>query len=927
LEPWVLSAADQIITEPATSCPNADVSTWYNDNLELLSVPNTYFQKLFKGTCRVTGMEETLPIVILFRTLRRWLQQSAQLAARSRRAQTGYALVALIVLVATTLLWSILGARLQFHNADQLSDAYLFSNGRTFHSAVFPGAHTFLLKWPIFWLTSLAGNTPHALTVATVGVVLVTVLSLAALLYRIDRRPAVHGTAWLCLSLALLLVPPQPYAGALLPVNMAMLTTRNLEYVVYIVALICFIRASRLRSWFFAAGVAVMALLIASDKLFLSLSAGGALMALIAYALANNWGYVSYAARWLMGTIAATATSAAALALLGASHVTHILNGASANPYGLAHGVKDFALGVAYGVTGLFTNTGANPAYSNLVLVHLPSDVLHGFLSWRGPAYAVALLLTIGAIWLTTPLILSSLKAAPRTPTVSRSTLLALTLLWSSAAALVVFVASNHYYPVDSRYLTIGLFALAVSAVVALRNRPGNWPLPLLHSSAALLLVVVLAAGVNYSVYHQQSIALQTLDSRNSTVVSVLQQHKVDVLVGDYWRVLPVKAASQGKLNAMPLAACTQPNSVLTSGVWQPDLTKHSFAYLLSFDGNTTNFPHCSLTDITAQYGRPQSTQLIAGSIDHPGELLLFYDLGAHKPSSAVHAVSQASLAPVSVQDMPNVRCDGPTAMNVVAHEDDDVLFMDPDLQHDIQAGKCVRSVYLTAGDAGASKLYWISRQLGAEASYGAMLGLQKAVWDQQTVRLGAGRYVTVASPHGNSKISLIFFGLPDGNLQGEGFESQQDQSLTKLYGGRIGTMQSVDGQSSFSAQQLVGDLSRLMGAYEPAYVRTQADVPSAMYPDHSDHIATGKFAAEAVSTYDSEHFGNSVAIPVLRYIGYPVHGYAQNVAGDDLVQKENAFLAYAQYDGGVCHTVAQCNRTPTYGSYIPRQYTENSKP
>jgi LmbE family N-acetylglucosaminyl deacetylase len=872
-------------------------------------------------------MDETLPIVVLFRTLHRWLKRSAQLAARSQRFQTGYALVALGVLVATTLFWSILGVRLQFHNADQLSDAYLFSNGSTFHGAAFPGAHTFLLKWPIFWLTSLAGNTPHALTVATVSVVLVTVLSLAALLYRIDRRPAVYGTAWLCLSLALLLVPTQPYAGALLPVNMAMLTTRNLEYIVYIVALICFIRASRVRSWFFAVGVGVLAVLIASDKLFMSLSAGGALIALVAYGLADNWGYVSFAARWLTGTIAAAIVSTAGLACIGAAHVTHIVNSGSTNPYGLAHGVKDIALGLGYGFTGLLTNTGANPAYSNLVLAHLPSDVLHGLLSWQGPAYVVALLVTLGMIWLTAPLIVTSLKAAPRTPATSKSTLLALTLLWSSAAALVVFVASNHYYPVDSRYLTIGLFALAVSAVVALRSRPGRWPVPLLHASGALLLVVVLAAGVNYRVYHQQSAALQTLDSRNSTVVSVLEQHKVDVLVGDYWRVLPVKAASQNKLNVTPLSGCTQPDAVLTSSNWQPDLTKHSFAYLLSFDVNPTNFPTCSLTDITAQYGRPQSTQLIAGSIDHPGELLLFYDLGAHKPSSALHAVAQASLAPISVQDMSNTRCNAPTVLNVVAHEDDDILFMNPDLQHDIHAGKCVRTIYLTAGDAGAGKLYWISRQLGAEAAYGSMLGLQKTVWDQHTVRLATGRYVTVAYPHGNTKISLIFFNLPDGNLTGSGFDAQQNQSLAKLYEGHIGVIQSVDGQSSYSAEQLTNGLSRLMDEYQPALIRTQADVPSAQYPDHSDHIATQRFATTAASAYEAQHFGNGVTIPVSRYIGYPIHGYPQNISGDDLVQKENTFLAYAQYDGGVCHTVAQCSQGTTYAFYLTRQYTDADRP
>jgi hypothetical protein len=40
-------------------------------------------------------------------------------------------------------------------------------------------------------------------------------------------------------------------------------------------------------------------------------------------------------------------------------------------------------------------------------------------------------------------------------------------------------------------------------------------------------------------------------------------------------------------------------------------------------------------------------------------------------------------------------------SLDVVAHEDDDLLFMNPDIQHDIRAGVCVTTVFLTAGDDG----------------------------------------------------------------------------------------------------------------------------------------------------------------------------------------------------------------------------------
>ena len=40
--------------------------------------------------------------------------------------------------------------------------------------------------------------------------------------------------------------------------------------------------------------------------------------------------------------------------------------------------------------------------------------------------------------------------------------------------------------------------------------------------------------------------------------------------------------------------------------------------------------------------------------------------------------------------------CPNGSTMTVVAHEDDAILFLNPDLQHAIAAGQCVRSVVVT---------------------------------------------------------------------------------------------------------------------------------------------------------------------------------------------------------------------------------------
>ena len=45
--------------------------------------------------------------------------------------------------------------------------------------------------------------------------------------------------------------------------------------------------------------------------------------------------------------------------------------------------------------------------------------------------------------------------------------------------------------------------------------------------------------------------------------------------------------------------------------------------------------------------------------------------------------------------------------LNIVAHEDDDLLFLSPDLLHAIQAGRAVATIFLSAGAAGKCATDW----------------------------------------------------------------------------------------------------------------------------------------------------------------------------------------------------------------------------
>ncbi len=832
-----------------------------------------------------------------------------------------YIVFSLLILLATTTFWALLSSKLHLNNTDQLVNAYLFQDLATLRGASFPDQHTFLFKWPLFYLINLLGYMSSTFAFVTIEVTLATVGLLAIILYRIESRPLVYGTLCLALASTLLLVPTQPYAGALLPVNMAMITTRNLEYVLYVAGLWLLIRAASFRSRNFIAGVCLLGLLIASDKLFMGLSVGGALLAICFYTLMRRWKVVNMSLRWLAGSVLATLAGFGIIAIIAASNITNIA-GAGTGPYGFVDNTKDFVLGIIYAISGLATNLGANPAYDAVQLSQIPAKLAERLLSISGFSFLVNMsifLFGLRACYGIFKNSLATFKTKKPKPIVY-SQQLSLTLIFTSLAAIGVFVATKHYYAVDARYLSISLFAIFVAiASFGIKKR---WnPIGLLSLGSVLLISIILGSFGASSTYLDSNKALTETDQRNAVVAQALKNHKVNTLLGDYWRVLPIKSKSGGYLPVSPLQDCITPRGVLSSSAWQKNLNGNSFAYLLSLDKGLTDFPQCNLDQIIKRYGRPNISTLIAGTLSEPKEVLLFYDDGLEKnDASQANERFLSTILPITLDQLPSTSCGQTNIMNIVAHQDDDLLFMNPDLLHALAAGDCVRTVYITAGDSGNNSKYWQSREQGSQAAYSSMLG-KNYTWEQQIIKLGNNRFITIASPKGNTKISLIFMRLPDGNLRGEGFGPSNHESLSRLAASNIEKMVAVDDQSSYTSDSLIKTLSSLARTYKPTEIRTQSDYDGSEFPDHSDHRTVSFYAKQVHSRYQKEQRKTSIGVPIKFYLGYPIHSLEDNVSPDDLAAKEAAFLAYSKFDDSVCRSSEDCRYTSTYGSYLPRQY------
>lgn len=232
--------------------------------------------------------------------------------------------------------------------------------------------------------------------------------------------------------------------------------------------------------------------------------------------------------------------------------------------------------------------------------------------------------------------------------------------------------------------------------------------------------------------------------------------------------------------------------------------------------------------------------------------------------------------------------CPDGTTMNVVAHEDDDLIFLSPDLLHDVQGSGCVVTVFVTAGDAGQGQSYWQGREAGARAAYAQMAGVVDS-WTTADAGI-AGHPAPKLTLSGDPSVSLIFLRLPDGWPNGAGTAAYGNQSLEKLWSGSIGSIGAVDGSSSYTRQQLIAVLAGLMSEYQPEQIRTTDYSGPFGDGDHSDHHAAARFAEAAQQAYAEPH-------AITGYLGYLDSGLPQNVFGGDLTAKRTAYLTYASHD------------------------------
>jgi LmbE family N-acetylglucosaminyl deacetylase len=270
---------------------------------------------------------------------------------------------------------------------------------------------------------------------------------------------------------------------------------------------------------------------------------------------------------------------------------------------------------------------------------------------------------------------------------------------------------------------------------------------------------------------------------------------------------------------------------------------------------------------------------------------------GACAATSSTFAPSAP--APVRIAAAPDSPC--ATTLNVVAHQDDDLLFINPAVSDDIAAGRCVVTVFVTAGDAGLGHSYWQRREQGPMAAYAAMAGTP-GPWLEDTVVV-AGRALTRRTLPG-ARIALLFLRLPDAHSD----PRHHEESLQRLWLGEIPAVRSLDAGTPYTRMVLIKALATLMDRYQPDEIRTLDYAHSYGDGDHTDHHSVGYFTHAAQTGYRTPH-------RISGYLGYGVATRPPNLTDPVRDEKLAVFLTYAPNDHRVCQDAPAC----LTNSYAPR--------
>ncbi|MET8470031.1 PIG-L family deacetylase [Streptomyces sp. NPDC006422] len=275
--------------------------------------------------------------------------------------------------------------------------------------------------------------------------------------------------------------------------------------------------------------------------------------------------------------------------------------------------------------------------------------------------------------------------------------------------------------------------------------------------------------------------------------------------------------------------------------------------------------------------------------------------------------------------------------LQVLAHPDDDLYFMNPDTRQALDAGTPVVCVYVTAGEAdGRNKTpadrdpapdkaaYSSARHQGLRQSYAAQLGLPVFTrWTTSAVRLPSGFRVEVDSlQHQGRSAELVHLNLgmhtPEGHMGVPALWRDPALRLRTL----VPVGSPLRAVQTYERESLIGVLVELFERYRPTLVHTLDPDPDIQhsdritrirdseqpgYSDHADHTAVASFAWAALIRWAERAKDGPPAFAVAAFRGYYNNHWPKNLPPKVLKAKAAQLVPYGAAPDWDCGNPSGC--------------------
>ncbi|MES2645956.1 MAG: PIG-L family deacetylase [Bacteroidota bacterium] len=223
----------------------------------------------------------------------------------------------------------------------------------------------------------------------------------------------------------------------------------------------------------------------------------------------------------------------------------------------------------------------------------------------------------------------------------------------------------------------------------------------------------------------------------------------------------------------------------------------------------------------------------------------------------------------------------------IIAHADDWQLFMQPFVFDDLVMPGCkVVFIITTAGDAGMQEKFWRAREEGHKSSVRFCMSAIDTFSEFNGAKCYNEKNIDYWSLHHST---TFFLRLPDGNLDGSGFDSHDYQSLSKFQLNKINSLTSLDASYNFSNwDEYVKVLATIIScesegiADKNIHYLNPDPVPNP--GDHADHISTGIAVGQLNVTKSFKQF---------LYVGYSIQNLETQLSQSDMFWKVSMFAAY----------------------------------